>query len=78
MHVGKFGKCDLHENMRVKNCFQHAIRNPSKTKRDHWLDRADDKFDRQFIEDVKAALQVFVLYIPLPIFWALFDQQVRN
>lgn len=47
-------------------------------KRDHWLDKADDKFDKQFIEDVKATLRVLVLYIPLPIFWALFDQQVQN
>lgn len=43
---------------------------------DHWLDKAQDKYDVEFIEDVKAALRVLVLYIPLPIFWALFDQQV--
>lgn len=29
-----------------------------------------------FLEDVKRVLQVFVLFIPVPAFWALFDQQV--
>lgn len=56
--------------------FQYAGFKKSPTKREHWLDKADDKFDKTFIDDVKAALRVLVLYIPLPIFWALFDQQV--
>ena len=29
----------------------------------------------EFIDDIKQLLHVVVLYIPLPIFWALFDQQ---
>jgi len=29
-----------------------------------------------FLEDVKRVLRVFVLFIPVPAFWALFDQQV--
>ncbi|XP_054167957.1 solute carrier family 15 member 1-like [Oppia nitens] len=44
-------------------------------KRDHWLDYADDKFDAQTIGDIKALMRVLFLYLPLPIFWALFDQQ---
>ena len=43
--------------------------------RDHWLDHADDTYDKKIIDDIKAALQVLKLFIPLPIFWALFDQQ---
>ncbi|XP_005182724.1 peptide transporter family 1 isoform X1 [Musca domestica] len=43
--------------------------------REHWLDYADKKYDRQLIEDVKVLMRVLVLYLPLPIFWALFDQQ---
>ena len=31
-----------------------------------------------FLEEVKSVLRVFVLFIPLPVFWALFDQQVRS
>lgn len=40
------------------------------------MDRADDKYDKNLIEDVKSLLRVLVLFIPLPLFWALFDQQV--
>ncbi|XP_011187897.2 peptide transporter family 1 isoform X2 [Zeugodacus cucurbitae] len=43
--------------------------------REHWLDYADKKYDRQLIEDVKVLMRVLVLYLPLPVFWALFDQQ---
>ncbi|XP_030568858.1 peptide transporter family 1 [Drosophila novamexicana] len=43
--------------------------------REHWLDYADKKYDRQMIEDVKVLMRVLFLYLPLPIFWALFDQQ---
>lgn len=48
-----------------------------KEKRDHWLEYADDEFDNVFINDVKAALKVLLLFVPLPVFWALFDQQVN-
>jgi len=41
---------------------------------DHWLDLAKDQYDNQLVEDTKMALRVFVIFIPLPVFWALFDQ----
>ncbi|KAH8387298.1 hypothetical protein KR093_006092, partial [Drosophila rubida] len=43
--------------------------------REHWLDYADKKYDRQMIDDVKVLMRVLFLYLPLPVFWALFDQQ---
>lgn len=46
-------------------------------KHDHWLDYASDKYDRQLIEDIKRVLSVTVVFIPLPVFWALYDQQVN-
>uniref|UniRef100_A0A914XMW3 Oligopeptide transporter 1 n=1 Tax=Plectus sambesii TaxID=2011161 RepID=A0A914XMW3_9BILA len=30
---------------------------------------------RQFVDDVKSLLRVMVMYVPVPMFWALFDQQ---
>ena len=39
------------------------------------MDYADDAYDIEFIEDLKGILKVLVLFILLPIFWALFDQQ---
>lgn len=47
----------------------------SKDKKDHWLDYAADKHGTKLVEDIKATLKVLVLYIPLPVFWALYDQQ---
>lgn len=58
---------------------QHALRSKSKSKekKEHWLDYASDKYEPKLINDVKILLKILVLYIPLPFFWALFDQQVR-
>lgn len=48
----------------------------SKTeKREHWLDYAKEEHGEQMVSDIKALLRVLVLYLPLPVFWALFDQQ---
>lgn len=44
-------------------------------KREHWLDRADDVYDRKLIEDIKGTLRILMLFVPLPVFWALYDQQ---
>ncbi|XP_043465187.1 peptide transporter family 1 isoform X2 [Leptopilina heterotoma] len=65
--------------LNVSKCIAHAIRRKYKTsshnKRDHWLDYADDKYSSKMIEDIRSALKVLKLFLPLPIFWALFDQQ---
>lgn len=57
---------------------QHAVVKSikNKQKRDHWLDHADEKYDKSLIEDIKSLFRVLVLFVPLPVFWALFDQQV--
>uniref|UniRef100_V9KDK8 Solute carrier family 15 member 2 n=1 Tax=Callorhinchus milii TaxID=7868 RepID=V9KDK8_CALMI len=44
-------------------------------KRDHWLDWAEEKYPKQLIRDIKMVCRVLFLYLPLPMFWALFDQQ---
>jgi solute carrier family 15 oligopeptide transporter 1 len=60
--------------------FQHALVRRRKLKklekRDHWLEYADDTYEKTLIDDTKATLRVLFLYLPLPFFWALFDQQV--
>ncbi|XP_043586858.1 peptide transporter family 1 isoform X1 [Bombus pyrosoma] len=64
--------------LNVSKCVSYAIykKFTSKNeKRENWLEYADDKYDKSLINDIKAALQVMKLFIPIPIFWALFDQQ---
>ncbi|XP_013391914.1 solute carrier family 15 member 1 isoform X2 [Lingula anatina] len=65
---------------KVFKCIGRAIKNKFSRQnkfemRDHWLDYADDVYENSFIEDVKAALHVLFMFLPLPIFWSLFDQQ---
>jgi len=43
--------------------------------KEHWLDYANDGTNAQLIQDIKYVLKVLVIYIPLPLFWSLFDQQ---
>ena len=42
------------------------------------LDYSEKKYGKGFVSDVKALKNVCYIFLPLPIFWALFDQQVRN
>ncbi|NXW60615.1 S15A1 protein, partial [Eurystomus gularis] len=57
----------------IKNRFRH--RSKKFPKREHWLDWASEKYDKRLIAQTKMVLKVLFLYIPLPMFWALFDQQ---
>merc|ERR1712136_250430 len=58
-------------------CIYEAIKNRDGTSKDHWLDHAENgERDRKtLIRDLKYVLRVLIMYIPLPLFWALFDQQ---
>uniref|UniRef100_A0A8C7LCV4 Solute carrier family 15 member 1 n=1 Tax=Oncorhynchus kisutch TaxID=8019 RepID=A0A8C7LCV4_ONCKI len=57
----------------IKNRFRH--RSKTFPKREHWMDWADEKYDKLLVAQVKMVLKVLFLYIPLPMFWTLFDQQ---
>ncbi|XP_062236747.1 solute carrier family 15 member 1b [Platichthys flesus] len=57
----------------IKNRYRH--RSSQYPKREHWMDWADEKYTKLLIAQVKMVLKVLFLYIPLPMFWALFDQQ---
>ncbi|XP_046443398.1 solute carrier family 15 member 1-like [Daphnia pulex] len=62
----------------VSKCIAHAIGRKFRStdeKHDHWLYFASDKFDMELIKDIKQVLHVLVLYLPIPVFWALYDQQ---
>ncbi|XP_050054253.1 peptide transporter family 1-like isoform X4 [Aphis gossypii] len=45
------------------------------TKNKHWLESAKDSFSNETINDTKKTLHILYLYIPLSVFWSLFDQQ---
>ena len=39
------------------------------------MDWADDTYDAQLIQDIKTLCKVLFMFLPLPVFWTLFDQQ---
>ena len=39
------------------------------------MDWAVDTYDAQLIQDIKALCKVLFMFLPLPVFWTLFDQQ---
>jgi solute carrier family 15 oligopeptide transporter 1 len=43
--------------------------------KEHWLEYAEPKYGKKLVLETKILLNILVLYIPLPVFWALFDQQ---
>nr|XP_057937878.1 solute carrier family 15 member 2 isoform X3 [Doryrhamphus excisus] len=66
--------------LEVCKCIDFAIKNRWRrsryeSSRKHWLDWAEDKYSKRLIMEIKMVLRVLVLFIPLPMFWALFDQQ---
>ncbi|ETE66471.1 Solute carrier family 15 member 2 [Ophiophagus hannah] len=67
--------------LEVCKCIVFALRNrirnrsPEIPKREHWLDWASEKYSNQLITEIKMVTRVLFLFIPLPMFWALFDQQ---
>eukprot|EP01132_Coremiostelium_polycephalum_P008258 gene8258-10148_t len=40
----------------------------------HWVDRSKIKFDKKLVDASKAALNVFLVFVPMPFFWAMYDQ----
>ncbi|KAM4730711.1 solute carrier family 15 member 1 [Anableps anableps] len=67
--------------LKVSKCIGFAIKNRYKhrskqyPKKEHWMDWAEEKYDKLLIAQIKIALRVLFLYIPLPMFWTLFDQK---
>lgn len=57
----------------IKNRYKH--RNKHYPKREHWMDWAEEKYEKLLIAQIKMALKVLFLYLPLPMFWTLFDQK---
>ncbi|KAM9319985.1 solute carrier family 15 member 1-like [Gastrophryne carolinensis] len=80
---GMYKKASPQGNILLKVCkcigfaIKNRYRNRSKSipKREHWMDWANEKYDALLIAQIKMALKVLFLYIPLPMFWALYEQQ---
>ncbi|XP_047041062.1 uncharacterized protein LOC124645306 [Helicoverpa zea] len=43
--------------------------------RGHWLDYSVEQYGEKLVADMKVVFSILYLYLPVPIFWSLFDQQ---
>jgi len=64
----------------VSSCVGNAIKNRLKhcgsgVKKDHWIEWATDEYSPILKSDIKALFKVLFMFLPLPVFWTLFDQQ---
>lgn len=63
----------------VARCFIEALRRWKKQRksqnRQHFLDYAEPVVGKQMVEETKILTKILVLFLPFPVFWALFDQQ---
>ncbi|GAB0094460.1 hypothetical protein DMENIID0001_097660 [Sergentomyia squamirostris] len=63
----------------VSKCIGNAIVTKFKERktkpRSYWLEYAEPKYGKTLVRDVSILLKILVLFLPLPFFWALFDQQ---
>lgn len=42
---------------------------------EHWLDHSISRYGFQLVQEIKVLFKILVLFIPVPMFWALYDQQ---
>lgn len=60
----------------LKNFWQR--RKNGEERKEHWLDNASPSFGKKLVSDVKILYKVLFVFLPLPVFWALYDQQGSN
>jgi solute carrier family 15 oligopeptide transporter 1 len=65
--------------MKVLKCVKHAmimkIKSIKKGEKIHWLDHSEEKFGPKLVRDTKIILNVLIVYLPLPFYWSLIQQQ---
>ena len=55
----------------------NKIKNKEPGKYEHWMDYAEQSgYEKDFITDSKGVLNVLALTIPVPLYWALYMQNV--
>lgn len=58
----------------LQNGIKQKISQRKVTKKDHWLDYAEEKYGEKLVMETKMVLNVLTLFLPLPMFWALYAQ----
>lgn len=51
-----------------------SLKNKCNDPKEHWLDHATPQYGTKLVNDIKIVLNTIVMYLPVPMFWALNDQ----
>lgn len=54
---------------------EFLTRNKKVERKNHWLDYAIAKYDQKLIDDTKQVLRILKIFLPIPIYWAVYAQQ---
>lgn len=46
--------------------------------KEHWMDHAVPRYGSSLVKEVKIFLRILILFIPMPMFWALYEQQASR
>ena len=60
--------------LKVSQVIMRGMSTPTR-RGDHWLDSTVAEYGDQMVQDSKKLLSIIFIFIPLPLFWSLFDQQ---
>ena len=42
---------------------------------DHWLEYADEIYSKELVDGVKILFRIMIVFLPLPVFWGVYEQQ---
>jgi dipeptide/tripeptide permease len=59
----------------IQNALTEKIRRRKTDHKDHWLDYAEEKHGVKLVTETKTLMNILVLYLPLPIYWAVYMLQ---
>jgi hypothetical protein len=65
----------LIESSLLQRAITEKIRRRKTDHKDHWLDYAEEKHGVKLVTETKTVMNILVLYLPLPVYWAVYMQQ---
>jgi dipeptide/tripeptide permease len=66
------------ESSLLQRAVTEKIRRRKTDHKDHWLDYAEEKHGVKLVTETKTVMNILVLYLPLPIYWAVYMQQASR
>lgn len=76
MCIGEFITLDISFIIiNIQNAFTTKMREKQSNPRKNLLDYSIDKYGAGLIADIRCLSRILLLYLPVPLFWTLYDQK---